>query len=148
MAGRKRKPSAIRKLEGNPGKRPIPLEPEYANELPAPPAELKGRGLKEWHRLAPVLLRQRVLTEADWSVFVQYCEATGRYLDLLEIRDKERDGSEEWQRIDRAIDRAVTHLGRARAELGLTPVTRSKVARAPEKEQKKAELVAFDGGKR
>ena len=148
MRGRKRKPAAIRKLLGNASKRPIAPEPSFKVGVPEPPESLKGEGLKEWRRLAPILIGQGVLTEADWSVFAQYCEAQGRYLELWAVRSKERVGSEEWQRIDRAVDRALNHLGKARAELGLTPVTRSKVTMIAKEEPKLAELLSFDGGKK
>ena len=51
--GRKPTPTAIRELEGNPGKRPLNTrEPHPERKAPACPKWLEPEAKKEWRRLA------------------------------------------------------------------------------------------------
>ena len=55
--GRKPKPTALKKLEGNPGKRPLnELEPMPQVTMLRCPNWLEPEAKKEWRRLAPVLI--------------------------------------------------------------------------------------------
>jgi P27 family predicted phage terminase small subunit len=156
--GRPRKPIIEKKLTGRkPGAdsagRKLPPEPQYAKQLPNPPATLKGEGLKEWKRLSFKMIEQGVLTEGDWAVFLQYCDAIQRRFDIGKEQNKEKIGSEEWHKLDRAWDRVDKQLTKAITELGLSPVTRSKVALRKEKATKPSDkfkrgLSVIDGGKR
>ena len=67
MAGRKPKPTAMKVLEGNPGKRKlIKKEPV--------PAKV------EWQRLAELMNQMGVLTEVDMAAFAAYCQSYARWL--------------------------------------------------------------------
>ena len=63
MKGRKPKPVARKRFEGNPGKRPLPIEPDIPRTpetfAELPPAELATSAIAsaEWTRLAPMLWR-------------------------------------------------------------------------------------------
>ena len=78
--GRRPKPTALKKLEGNPGKRPL-------NELePVPPVAslrcpnyLLPEARKEWRRLAPILMNLGLLTAADAVPFAGSCQAYARW---------------------------------------------------------------------
>lgn len=73
--GRKRTPTAIAVARGNPSHRPLNEdEPEYAAAEVKPPAELKGRALEEWTRLAPELIELGVLKAPAVTLFVNYCK--------------------------------------------------------------------------
>ena len=93
--GRKPKPTAMKILEGNPGKRPLnenePVPPK--GEIKSP-AWLLPEAKKEWKRLAPSLEAMGVLTMADWTAFQGYCQAYARW--------KEADYQEDilWIRLD------------------------------------------------
>ena len=66
MAGRKPKPTAIKKLEGNPGKRKLNTkEPIPAKGMPECPQWLLAEAKKEWERLADLMNQMGVLTEVD-----------------------------------------------------------------------------------
>ncbi len=156
---RPRKATAEKKLTGRkPGAdsagRKLPPEPEYAKHLPKPPATLKLEGLKEWKRLAPKMVEQGVLTEGDWLVFLQYCDGVQRRFAIDKAQKREKIGSEEWHRLDRARDRNEKQLTKAMTELGLSPVTRSKVALRkkdkanPADKFKRGKLVGIKGGKK
>lgn len=69
-------PTALRILRGNPGKRPInQTEPQPAIIRPEMTAEVKAnpRATEEWDRIAPMLERMRVLTEADYLALGTLC---------------------------------------------------------------------------
>ena len=65
-AGRPPKPIALRVLQGNPGRRPIPqIQPEPAPAPPDPPAGLPRRVAELWRRYAPILAARGCLTVLD-----------------------------------------------------------------------------------
>lgn len=78
--GRKPKPTALKLLEGNPGKRPLndrePVPPKATLKCPA---WLLPEAKKEWMRLAPALEAMGVLTMADLTAFEGYCQAYARW---------------------------------------------------------------------
>lgn len=62
------KPSSLRRLQGNPGKRAIndaEPKPARAVNLRVPKGRLPADGQRLWRTLAPVLQRMGVLSEAD-----------------------------------------------------------------------------------
>jgi len=78
--GRKPKPTALKVLEGNPGKRPLnanePVPPKSTIKCPS---WLLPDAKKEWKRLAPALEAMGVLTMADLTAFEGYCQAYARW---------------------------------------------------------------------
>ena len=76
MAGRKPKPTAVKKLEGNPGKRKLNTkEPVPAKGMPDCPEWLLPEAKKEWERLADLMNQMGVLTEVDMAAFAAYCQS-------------------------------------------------------------------------
>ena len=74
MAGRGRppKPTAVKELEGNPGKRPLNKnEPKPKQTAPKCPSWLEPDAKKEWRRLSKELESMGLLTEVDMAVFVK-----------------------------------------------------------------------------
>jgi phage terminase small subunit len=70
------KPTALRIFEGNPSKRPFNgNEPRPLPFAPKCPAHLDKEAKKEWRRLAPMLLRLGVLSEADGHALANLCLA-------------------------------------------------------------------------
>ena len=81
MAGRKNKPTAIKKLEGNPGKRPLnDSEPQPDKTPPKCPSWLLKEAKREWHRVVPELERLGLLTIVDRAALAGYCEAYSRWV--------------------------------------------------------------------
>ena len=84
--GRKPKPTALKLLEGNPGKRPInehePIPPKGTVKCPT---WLEPEAKKEWKRLAPSLEAMGVLTLADITAFEGYCQAYARWKEAEEF---------------------------------------------------------------
>ena len=64
MVGRKPKPTTVKKLEGNPGKRKLNTkEPVLAKGMPACPDWLIPEAKKDWERLAKSVNQMDVLTD-------------------------------------------------------------------------------------
>lgn len=73
---RRQKPTALKKLEGNPGKRKLNQnEPQPDAGRPDMPAGLSGAARAEWKRVVPVLEQMGVLTSADGTALAAYCSS-------------------------------------------------------------------------
>ncbi len=84
MKGRKPKPSHLKLVQGNPGKRPINAsEPRPARERPSAPAHLSEKARETWGYVTALLDRMGILTEADAIGVEMLCEA---YADKLAAR--------------------------------------------------------------
>lgn len=83
--GRKSKPTALKLLQGNPGKRGLkggPPEPEALADVPAPPqwlADLGLWGVEAWEAVAPWLTRVGILTSTDRHNLEAFCAAYQRW---------------------------------------------------------------------
>lgn len=78
--GRKPTPTAIKELEGNPGKRKLnDKEPKPEKKAPSCPKWLEAEAKKEWRRLAKKMELMGVLTEVDMAAFAGYCQAYARW---------------------------------------------------------------------
>jgi P27 family predicted phage terminase small subunit len=75
IRGRPPKPSAIKKLTGNPGKRKIPVEKDFISADLKPPTYLNARAQGEWKRLAKELIATGLLKATNAQIFAGYCEA-------------------------------------------------------------------------
>lgn len=156
MAGRRPKPTALKLVHGNAGKRAInKKEPKPAREIPSCPAHLDDSGKVAWGRLSVLLDRMGVLTEADTFALERLADC---YTDILECRKLvERDGrtyTTTTAQGDTLIkgNPAVNQLRAADAqfksylvEFGLTPAARSKVHATPDEDDKKDPLSEFFG---
>ena len=79
MKGRKPKPTQIKIVSGNPGKRPLQKhEPMPPRELPRPPAIIQGAARKEWRRIGRLLYDAGLLTKIDSYALAAYCQTYAR----------------------------------------------------------------------
>ena len=75
MRGRKPKPTRLRLIEGNPGRRPINgSEPKPPGRLPSCPAHLSPTAKNEWKRLARSRNVVGLLTQAHRAPLAAYCQ--------------------------------------------------------------------------
>lgn len=73
MAGRPPKPTALKLLSGSAGHRPVnPLEPQ-PDPGASPPTWLSPEARVVWDQLAPVLLKNGLLTELDGEALAHLC---------------------------------------------------------------------------
>jgi P27 family predicted phage terminase small subunit len=142
MAGRRPKPTALKKLQGNPGHRPLnDAEPEPLIGIPEMPKGMWPAARREWHRIAPVLLEIGVLTIADGKALAAYCEAYALWEKARQSIDeyglvvvdkyKDKDGTEhESLKANPAIAiraSAAKEMKSFLIEFGLTPASRAKL---------------------
>ena len=79
-AGRKPKPTALRLIAGNPGKRALPKsEAVVALSEPTPPAFLCDDAKVEWGRVCSALYAAGLMTELDRAALAAYAAAYGRW---------------------------------------------------------------------
>ncbi len=79
--GRKPTPTALKRLAGNPGKRPLNAhEPKPRAVLPRCPAHLCPEARAEWKRISKKLHTLGLLTELDAAALALYCQAYGRWV--------------------------------------------------------------------
>lgn len=143
MRGRKPLSTAARKLGGNAGKRKLnaaePQLPPPTDDFGTPPVELAGDKLAEdeWRRLAPMLMKARVITDGERSSLVAMCQQWSRYLESQ--RRVAATGMVVSTPSGYPIPNPYVGIGNKAlqqvrglwAELGLTPSARSRVVRAP-----------------
>lgn len=84
------KPTRIRELEGNPGKRPLNRrEPQPTGRMPSAPRWMSLEAKRQWRKLAPRLHAAGLLTEVDGLGLAMLCEAVGQYVEGKEIVERE-----------------------------------------------------------
>lgn len=80
MAGRLPKPTAVKELQGNPGKRKLNrTEPPTQKGAPEMPLFITATAEQEWDRIVPILLEMNVLTTADGAALANYCMTFARW---------------------------------------------------------------------
>lgn len=78
--GPRPKPTALRVLEGNKGKRALPVaEPVPPADMPACPDYLNDYARAEWVRVAETLYSIGTLTDIDQTMLAAYCTAYSRW---------------------------------------------------------------------
>lgn len=88
-----------------------------------PPSWLSKHARQEFKRVMPELAKRRILTTADLGSLESYCVAMGRVRELELLL---RAGID--LKILRAQDKSMVTARQLAAELGLTPVSRSRPA--------------------
>ena len=79
--GRKPKPTALKLVDGNPGKRPInKREPTPASAIPDCPRQLNAIARTEWKRVTKLLHRNGLIAELDRAALSAYCSSFARYI--------------------------------------------------------------------
>ena len=82
MRGPAPKPTHLKILEGNPGKRQLNLdEPKPRPVTPTCPSWLTDEAKREWKRLVPELERLGLLTIIDRGALATCCQAYGRMVE-------------------------------------------------------------------
>jgi P27 family predicted phage terminase small subunit len=140
MRGRKPKPTAQKKLEGNPGGRKLnEHEPELPPAVETPPLELLDdtAGLAEWSRLVPLLRKAHAISEGDRASLLALCQQWSRYLEANKhaartgMVVKSPSGYPMPNPYIGISNKALGNCVKLWVELGLTPSARSRVTVTP-----------------
>jgi P27 family predicted phage terminase small subunit len=94
--------------------------------VPRAPAWLSTFAKAEWRRIMPLLVERRILTDADMGGVEAYCTACG-YVREIET-DRRKNGGVIDPKMFRILNTAMQTAKQLAAELGLTPVSRSRPA--------------------
>lgn len=142
-SGRRRQPTALKILRGNPGKRRLsaetePTPPALDERFTRPPRELTGntRARAEWRRIVPLLRDCGLISQAERPSIIALCLEWSTYLEARATLQREgvTTLTATGVRVSPSLaiaDGALTHCHRLWSELGLTPSGRAKVARLP-----------------
>ncbi|QDM17672.1 phage terminase small subunit P27 family [Tardiphaga sp. vice278] len=100
-------------------------------QTPAAPAWLSRLGRAEWKKVATILVERRHLTDADLGTLAAYADAVGQLAESTQIVNREgmvietRAGLRKHPAISIQMN-ARNQIRQLAAELGLTPVSRSR----------------------
>ena len=142
--GRKSKPTALKVLQGNPGKRKLnDEEPDFGVGAPAKPDWLDAYGSEEWDTLVSILVPARVLTKGDIGVLAVACDAYAQWRSCMAFLKKKKslsydassaNGGTNYKPYPEVVQRNLARKQylSALSELGLSPSSRTKVKRIPE----------------
>lgn len=148
--GRKPKPTEVKKLEGNPGKRALNhKEPKPEIDIPECPPHLKRVAREEWKRITRELIKLKIITRVDRASLVAYCQAWEDYVNACKeleqegaviISDKGGAYQNPWVSIkNSAMDRMV----RISSEFGMTPSSRTRIkVEAPDEDDAMAKFLS------
>ena len=141
MAGRKPKPTALKLVQGNPGKRKLNTReprPRPAN-LGNAPRWLPAEGQRQWRKVGKELAEIGVLSALDQHALALYCMEYARWREYQKrakgaetlINDK---GNEIQNPYLRLADRAFDHMLKIMSEFGMTPSSRTRLQVQPEED--------------
>lgn len=133
-----RKPTNLRLLEGNPGKRKVNRnEPKPRPISPECPDWVCADGKAEWQRIVPELERLGLLTIVDGAALAHYCQAHGRAVECERYLDQHKDtgfmtvtpNGYHQQLPQVAMAQKYATLAKAYlVEFGLTPASRARLS--------------------
>jgi P27 family predicted phage terminase small subunit len=142
MRGRRPKPTRLKVLTGNPGRRPLNAnEPRPEALIPDCPVELGPVARREWDRLVAELAPLRMLTNLDRAALASYCGAYGMWAEATEAIQKfgtmvkAPSGFPVQSPYVSIANRQAEIMMRIASEFGFTPASRSRISTPPADER-------------
>jgi P27 family predicted phage terminase small subunit len=139
MMGRPPTPSALKLLAGNPGKRPINQdEPKLELSEPNCPEYLDEVAQREWKRIVPILMRMRVLSEADEIQLANLCQTYATMIDAqTKLKQagmlyKSKGGFVQANPLFGVVMKCLHMISKLSSEFGLSPSARVRLHSTPE----------------
>lgn len=139
MRGRKPKPTSLKLLAGNPGKRTLNRSDLRAEPtVPNCPLALSEEARREWKQISRQLAKLGLLTQVDRAALAAYCQWYARWLKAERMLAQQgeivkgartRRGKSEMVRNPWLIiaNQAWQHVHKLLVEFGMTPSSRSRV---------------------
>ena len=118
-------------------------------EAPLPPKHLAAEARVEWERIAPMLVRLKLLTKLDRAALSAYCQAWARHVEAeeqiarasaLAFTHNGYPIVNPWLTISK---QAVDQMARFISEFGLTPAARCRISAPDPETDDQAEDKAF-----
>jgi len=144
--GTKPKPTHLKLVTGNPGKRTLNRKEAKAKAaIPAPPVHLTADAVEEWNRVAADLFNLGILSEIDRAALAAYAQSYGRWVQaeraIAKMAEKDQltgglmiktsNGNAIQNPLVGTANKAAADMMRYAAEFGMTPSARSRIAAAP-----------------
>jgi P27 family predicted phage terminase small subunit len=134
MRGAKPKPTVLKLITGNPGKRPL-NDREAATKvaIPHPPAILKGDALREWRRVTRLLAEVGLIAKLDRAIIASYCQAWSRWIECERMLEqtglivKAPNGFPMYSPYLTASNKALDQLRQLSEQIGLSGSARSRI---------------------
>jgi P27 family predicted phage terminase small subunit len=133
--GRRPKPTRLKILNGNPGRRPYNMnEPEPEITVPDCPPELGPVSRREWDRLVGELSKLRILTNLDRAALATYCGSYALWAESMEQIQKygsmvkSPSGYPQQSPYLAIANRQAEIMMRIASEFGFTPASRSRIS--------------------
>jgi P27 family predicted phage terminase small subunit len=134
MRGRKRKPTHLKLIMGNPSRRPLrPDSIEVEPVLPDPPDHLFEDGKAEWRRVAQGLYALRLLSTLDINALAAYCQSFAIWKQASEaitaggLTIETTNGNVIQNPLVGIANKAASDMVRYAAEFGMTPSARARI---------------------
>ena len=134
MRGRKPKPTKLKRLAGNPGKRQLnENEARIPLAIPTCPSHLLGEGRREWKRMSEALYSAGLLTEVDRAALAGYCQAWARWVKAEKVLTKRGEvvmgvnGTLKVSPWHSVAKNAKEEMRKFLIEFGMSPASRSRV---------------------
>lgn len=138
----KPKPTALKLVQGNPGRRPLnKKEPKLAPATFRAPEYLSPDAKKEWRRVVNQMKTSGMITDLDLTALAAYCQVYADWVLAVRARNriaasdpsgggimvKTTNGNLVQNPLIGACNKTVLVLIRLAAELGITPSARSRI---------------------
>jgi P27 family predicted phage terminase small subunit len=139
MPGRRPKPTHLKLLQGNPGKRPLNAdEPKPPVELPPPPDHLSELAKQEWKNMGEQLVKLGLLTTIDRAAFAAYCVVWARWIEAEQALKttgpvvRSTSGTPMLSPFYTVANQSLSQMRAYLTEFGMTPSSRSRTSVAGE----------------
>jgi len=134
MKGRKPKPSHLKVISGNPGKRPIRTNPQpQPMSFDEPPKWIGKYGQELWKDRAPELIELGILTKADLPMWSILCCTWNMFREALELLNRDGLRTVDERGLPRKnpvwtlYNNAAKDFSKLAQEFGMTPVSRQRL---------------------
>lgn len=133
MRGRPPKPTQLKIIAGNPGKRPLPADEPKLIPLndDDPPESMYGAvSRKKWRELIGDLRKMGIIGTSDRETLARYCEEYETYRKALSKVRREglTTAAGDAHPLLRVVDQCMGRMIPLLRELGMTPAARSRVS--------------------
>ena len=140
--GTKPKPTHLKLVTGNPGKRTLNRKEAKAKAaIPVPPHHLTTDAVEEWNRVATELFNLGILSEIDRAALAAYAMAYGRWVQaeraIAKMAEKDQltgglmiktsNGNAIQNPLVGTANKAASDMMRYAAEFGMTPSARTRI---------------------
>ena len=148
--GRKPKPTAIKKLTGNPGRRPFSKNEAHPDiAIPEAPDFLNDEGKLEWARITEELATAGLITRMDMAAIAAYCQSYGRWSHAEKQLQKAgsyiyKTPAGAWQTLPFlwVANKEREFLHKFLVEFGMTPSSRTRAHAIPPKPKEQRKKLA------